>query len=179
MILLLPHLLLKNSTKMMNMRYATEYEYETLRQRALELARGYKELETDYEKLQSENETFRSRLDRNNQVIESYVADITEHEKIAESLQNENTGLREQLAEMTRKFEEQQRENEKVCAKFTEAYRASQDAIMHRDMLIKRANEQVVDLIDKNKLELGEGEIYNRVSKEEANAIYGGYYELP
>ncbi|QJX72300.1 hypothetical protein F-S17_0034 [Faustovirus] len=48
----------------------------------------------------AQNEAFRSRIDRDSKVIESYANDISEHEKIQESLQNENTKLRQVIAQM-------------------------------------------------------------------------------
>ncbi|QJX72810.1 hypothetical protein F-VV57_0048 [Faustovirus] len=48
----------------------------------------------------AQNEAFRSRIDRDSKVIESYANDVSEHEKIQESLQNENTKLRQVIAQM-------------------------------------------------------------------------------
>ncbi|QKE50153.1 hypothetical protein F-VV10_0033 [Faustovirus] len=129
----------------MNMRYATEFEYESLRSKATELARGYKELDNEhnallekYNALHSEHEKLCARYDRNNKVIDSFIADIKEHEAVAASLQTENTTLRNQVNELAAKLATSEAENAKVCGKFTAAYKASQCAIAYRDMIIKR-----------------------------------------
>lgn len=46
------------------------------------------------------------------------------------------------------------------------------------EIVYKDGTKFTLELVDKNSLQLADG-VYDRVSKEEANAIYNGYYELP